>query len=54
MWWSDLLWGLWNGLIAWIALILHVFDLWEGHPFYNTQEAVTGTTSGFWSAQAPR
>ena len=35
MWWSDLLWGLWNGLIAWVALILHVFDLWEGHAFYN-------------------
>ena len=25
MWWQDVLWGLWNGLMAWIVLITHVF-----------------------------
>lgn len=35
MWWADLLWGLWNGLTAWIVLIVHVFGGWEQFPFYN-------------------
>jgi hypothetical protein len=36
MWWADLLWGLWNGLTAWIVLIVHVFGGWEQFPFYNS------------------
>jgi hypothetical protein len=47
MWWADLLWGFWNGFTAWIILIVHVFGVWEGFPFYNEQGAGTGTTSGF-------
>ena len=35
VWWQDLLWGFWNGLIAWIVLIGHIFGAWEGFPFYN-------------------
>jgi len=35
MWWQDLLWGLWNGLTAWIVLIVHALGLWSGFPFYN-------------------
>lgn len=35
MWWQDLLWGLWHGLVAWVALLAHVFSAWEGHPVYN-------------------
>jgi len=33
MWWSDLLWGLWNGITAWITLIIHVFG--SDFPIYN-------------------
>ena len=29
MWWSDLLWGLWNGFTAWIVFIVHVFGTWD-------------------------
>jgi hypothetical protein len=36
VWWQDLLWGLWNGLTAWIILILHIFSQAEGYPFYDT------------------
>ena len=35
MWWQDLLWGLWNGITAWIVLIAHVFGAWEGQPVYD-------------------
>ena len=42
MWWQDLLWGLWNGLSAWIVLIVHAFGGWERFPFYN------GERSGSW------
>lgn len=35
MWWQDLLWGFWNGLTAWIILIIHVFGRGEGYPFYD-------------------
>jgi len=42
LWWQDLLWGLWNGLTAWIILIVHLFGGWESHPVYNA------TRSGNW------
>jgi hypothetical protein len=45
MWWADLLWGLWNGLTAWIILIVHVFGGWEQFPFYN--EARSGNWYDF-------
>ncbi len=35
MWWTDLLWGIWNGITAWIVLIAHVFGAWEGQPLYD-------------------
>lgn len=35
MWWHDLLWGLWNGLTAWIVLIVHVFGGLENHSIYD-------------------
>lgn len=35
MWWQDLLWGFWNGLTAWIMLIVHVFGGWHEYPLYN-------------------
>ncbi len=30
------LWGLWNGLTAWIVLIAHVFGALQQYPVYNT------------------
>jgi hypothetical protein len=35
VWWADLLWGFWNGLTAWIVLVVHIFGGWEQFPFYN-------------------
>ncbi len=35
MWGQDLLWGLWNGLTAWIVLIVHVFGGWDRFPLYD-------------------
>ncbi len=35
MWWHDLLWGFWNGLSAWIVLIVHAFGAWGRFPVYN-------------------
>ena len=29
------LWGLWNGLTAWIVLIVHIFGAWDQYPVYN-------------------
>lgn len=35
MWFQDLLWGLWNGLTAWIVLIVHIFGGLAEHPLYD-------------------
>ena len=35
MWWQDFLWGFWNGLTAWIVLLVHAVGGWEQFPFYN-------------------
>lgn len=35
MWWHDLLWGIWNGLTAWIVLIVHIFGSWDGTKIYD-------------------
>ena len=32
---EDFLWGFWNGLTAWIILVVHVFNGWERFPIYN-------------------
>jgi hypothetical protein len=45
VWWADLLWGSWNGLTAWIVVIVHVFGGWEQFPFYN--EASSGNWYDF-------
>jgi hypothetical protein len=42
MWWQDLLWGFWNGLTAWVVLIVHVFGGWHEYPFFN------GARGGNW------
>ena len=35
VWWQDLLWGIWNGLTAWVVLLVHVFGGWKEYPFYD-------------------
>lgn len=35
MWYHDLLWGLWNGLTAWIVLIVHLFGRLDDQPIYD-------------------
>lgn len=47
MWWHDLLWGLWNGLTAWIVLIAHVLDQWETQPFYDVARSGNWYDLGF-------
>lgn len=47
MWWQDVLWGLWNGLSAWVVLIAHAFGAWERFPFYNVARSGNGYDLGF-------
>ena len=47
MWWHDLLWGLWNGITAWIVLIAHVFNALEGQPVYDVTRAGNWYDVGF-------
>jgi hypothetical protein len=47
VWWADLLWGFWNGLTAWIVLVVHVFGGWEQFPFYNAARSGNWDDLGF-------
>jgi hypothetical protein len=47
MWWQDLLWGLWNGLTAWVVLIVHVFGGWQNFPFFDVSKASNWYDFGF-------
>ncbi len=31
----DLPWGFWNGLTAWVVLVVHVFGGWGEFPIYD-------------------
>lgn len=31
----DLPWGFWNGLTAWIVLVVHVFGGWSEYPVFD-------------------
>jgi hypothetical protein len=33
--WTDIFMGLWNGLTAWIVLIVHIFGGWAEYPVYD-------------------
>jgi len=35
MWYHDLLWGLFNGLTAWIVFVAHLLGVLEGQPVYD-------------------
>lgn len=47
MWWHDLLWGFWNGLTAWIVLIVHVFGGWDQYAVYDALRAGNWYDFGF-------
>lgn len=47
MWWQDLLWGIWNGVTAWIILLVHVFGACDAFPFYNVQRSGNWYDLGF-------
>ena len=47
MWWQDLLWGGWNGLTAWVILIVHIFGGWGNYPFYDVAKAGNWYDLGF-------
>ncbi len=47
MWWQDLLWGFWNGLTAWIVLVVHVFGGLDNHALYNAARASNWYDFGF-------
>ena len=36
MWWQDVLWGLWNGVGAWIVLIVHAVGGRHEYPFFDS------------------
>jgi hypothetical protein len=52
MWWQDLLWGFWNGLTAWLVLIVHIFGGWSQYPSTTLRGAGIGTTLASCSALA--
>jgi hypothetical protein len=35
MWYLDLIYGFWNGITAWVVLIVHIFGGWQEFPFYD-------------------
>jgi hypothetical protein len=47
MWWHDLLWGLWNGVTAWIVLIAHALDGWDQFPVYDVDRGGNWYDFGF-------
>ena len=47
MGWQDLLWGVWNGLTAWVVLIVHVFGAWDRFPLFNVERAGNWYDFGF-------
>jgi hypothetical protein len=47
VWWQNLLWGFWNGLTAWIVLVVHVFGGWTGFPLYNVGRSGNWYDFGF-------
>ncbi|MCU1586541.1 MAG: hypothetical protein JWN31_34 [Frankiales bacterium] len=47
MWWSDVLWGLWNGVTAWAVLVVHVFGGWDRLSVYNSARSDNWYDIGF-------
>ena len=43
MWWQDLLWGVWNGLTAWIVLIAPLWGVALTFPIRRLVQLVMGS-----------
>jgi hypothetical protein len=43
----DLPWGFWNGLTAWIVLIVHVFGGWSEFPVFDAARSGNWYDFGF-------
>jgi hypothetical protein len=43
----DFPWGLWNGLTAWIVLIVHVFGGWQEFPVFDLARSSNWYDFGF-------
>jgi hypothetical protein len=43
----DLPWGFWNGLTAWIVLVVHVFGGWSDYPVFDLARAGNWYDFGF-------
>jgi hypothetical protein len=43
----DLPWGFWNGLTAWIVLIVHVFGGWSEFPVFDVARSGNWYEFGF-------
>ena len=47
MWWEDALMGFWNGLTAWIVLVVHVLGGWAQYPLYDAARSGNWYDWGF-------
>lgn len=43
----DCLWGFWNGLTAWIVLVVHAFGGWGQFPLYDLARSGNWYDFGF-------
>jgi hypothetical protein len=43
----DVVWGFWNGLAAWLVLIVHVFGGWSDYPVFDFARAGNWYDFGF-------
>jgi hypothetical protein len=43
----DVFWGFWNGLTAWVVLIVHVFGGWSDYPVYDFARSGNWYNFGF-------
>ena len=47
VWWTDVLWGLWNGITAWAVLVVHVFGGWDQFHVYDPARSGNWYDFGF-------
>lgn len=45
--WTDVFWGFWNGISAWVVLIVHAFGGWREFPFYDLARSGNWYDFGF-------
>ena len=44
---TDLPWGFWNGLTAWLVLVVHAFGGWSEYPLFDLTRAGNWYDFGF-------